>query len=68
MVRTNTGVYSDIRYREILEQQAEIGRKSGRSAVSNYFGLVTLSDKLWFYGAHGLCLVLLMFIMLLNVL
>lgn len=68
MVRTNTGVYSDIRYKELLAQQAKESKKSMWSAVSNYFGLVTLSDKIWFYGAHGFCLGVLMFIMVLNVL
>ncbi|MEC0315677.1 DUF3961 domain-containing protein [Bacillus subtilis] len=36
--------------------------------VSDYFGLVTVSDKGWFYGAHGFCLGVIMFIMVLNVL
>ncbi|NRF01928.1 DUF3961 domain-containing protein [Bacillus subtilis] len=68
MVRTSTGVYSDIRYKELLDQQAKESEKSRWSAVSDYFGLVTLSDKIWFYGSHGFCLGVLMFIMVLNVL
>ncbi|WP_440614760.1 DUF3961 domain-containing protein [Bacillus subtilis] len=68
MVRTSRGVYSDIRYKELLDQQAKEIKKSMWSAVSDYFGLVTLSDKIWFYGSHGFCLGVLMFIMVLNVL
>lgn len=68
MVRTSTGVYSDIRYKELLDQQAKESKKSMWSAVSDYFGLVTLSDKIWFYGSYGFCLGVLMFIMVLNVL
>ncbi|UAY71952.1 DUF3961 domain-containing protein [Bacillus paralicheniformis] len=71
MIRTNSGVYTDTRYQEILAQQQELERLSNRSVVekvSDYFGLVTVSDKVWFYGAHGFCLGLIMFIMVLNVL
>ncbi|WP_340034429.1 DUF3961 domain-containing protein [Bacillus sp. FSL K6-0993] len=71
MIRTNSGVYTDTRYQEILAQQQELERLSNRSVlekVSDYFGLVTVSDKVWFYGTHGFCLGVLMFIMVLNVL
>lgn len=71
MIRTNSGVYTDTRYQEILAQQQELERLSNRSVVekvSDYFGLVTVSDKGWFYGAHGFCLGVIMFIMVLNVL
>lgn len=71
MIRTNSGVYTDTRYQEILAQQQELERLSNRSVVekvSDYFGLVTVSDKVWFYGAHGFCLGVIMFIMVLNVL
>lgn len=66
MVRTNSGVYTEVRYQELLREQ-EAQRLKDRpliEKVSDYYGLQTMSDKIWFYGFYSFCSLMMIFLLL----
>lgn len=66
MVRTNSGIYTEARYQEIIKEQEQQRLKNRPfiEKVSDYFGLSSLSDKIWFYGFYSFCSVMMIFLVL----
>jgi hypothetical protein len=68
VVRTNTGVYTDVRYKE-LQEKASKRKLSLYNKINLYFfgeEEICLSDALWFYGFWVFCGAAFLFLVLIN--